>query len=728
MLGQLHRVTPGTHENTSTAASAGPGETGAARHWLSVARMAWAVAAVLSAGWFLIKVALGYGQLTHVTPEVRHALAQAGFTPAQFTLLHLSLDGALVTVFTAVGWLIYLKRRGDWMALLTALALVVWGPHNGLLVGTGYTPPVSGPLSLAGAATVGLMGYGSWMLFFYLFPSGRFVPSWTRLCAVTWVVMVFLWSATPVGPPHWPKLPRLLLVIALWGSFPVSQIYRYWRVSTPTQRLQTKWVVFGIALGVTGFTLSSHVIGALSGPLPTEPVRQLIGSGLDDVFIALIPLSMGIAILKHRLFDIDLILNRTLVYGALTALVVGGYVVIVGVLGALFQARGNLALSLLATAAVAVLFQPGRQWLQKAANHLLYGERDDPYALISNLGRQLEAALAPEAVLPTMATTIREALKLPYVAIAPDGNVGMVAAGEPRGELLHVPLTHAGKSVGQLILSARSPGETFSAAESRLLDDVANSAGAAVQSARLTRQLQHSREQLVLAREEERRRLRRDLHDDLAPSLAALALTASTAGDLIPYQADTGRRLVEELRQGLRLKVGEVRRIAHDLRPPTLDELGLIAAIREQAERYTGMEGAEGAGGSPLQVMVDVPVQLPPLTAAAEVAAFRIIQEGLTNVARHAHARHCLIRLVFTEISSGSILEVSVGDDGVGLPVREGSEAAGLGLRSMRERASELGGSCMIERSPEGGTCVRASLPIPGGKEEADGRIARLDH
>ncbi|MDQ2831673.1 MAG: hypothetical protein M3Y74_21820, partial [Chloroflexota bacterium] len=239
---QLNRADDAGSVSPSWTASTGSVETPAMARWLPAARMAWAVVAVFSLGSFLVMVALGYGQLIHVTSGTRHALARAGLSPTTYALLRLALDTAFVAVFTVVGWVIYLRRHADWMALLTALALVVWGPHNGSLVGTGYGPPsTSTGLSAVGASLVGLIGYGSWMLFFYLFPSGRFVPRWTRLCAVAWVGMVVLWAATPFGPPHWPRLLAVALVSVLWGSFAVSQVYRYRRVSTPTQRLQTKW-------------------------------------------------------------------------------------------------------------------------------------------------------------------------------------------------------------------------------------------------------------------------------------------------------------------------------------------------------------------------------------------------------------------------------------------------------------------------------------------------------
>ena len=216
--------------------------------------------------------------------------------------------------------------------------------------------------------------------------------------------------------------------------------------------------------------------------------------------LLLVPVFTYIAILRYHLYDIDVVINRTLVYGALTACVVGIYVLAVVALGALFQARGNLAVSLLATGLVAVLFQPLRSRLQRGVNRLMYGERDDPYAVISRLGKRLEAALAPETVLPTVVETIAQALKLPYAAIVLKEGEGFrtaAAYGSPRGEPETLPLVYQREEIGRLVLSPRAPGESFSDADRRLLEDLARQAEVAVHAVRLTADLQRSRERLV---------------------------------------------------------------------------------------------------------------------------------------------------------------------------------------------------------------------------------------
>jgi signal transduction histidine kinase len=414
------------------------------------------------------------------------------------------------------------------------------------------------------------------------------------------------------------------------------------------------------------------------------------------------------------LWDIDVLINRTLVYGSLTIVIAGVYALVVGGLGALVQTSGNLLLSILASGLIAILFHPLRQRLQQGVNRLMYGERDDPYAVLARLGQQLEVTLAPEAVLPTITETLAHSLKLPYVAInlkQGDEYVEAAVYGSPRDDLLRLPLVYQAEPVGELILSPRAPDEDFTPADQRLLNDLTHQVGAAAHAVRLTtdlqrltRDLQRSRERLVLAREEERRRLRRDLHDGLAPTLAALALAASTAGDLIPSDPEAAASLVAELETEIRAAVADIRRMVYDLRPPTLDELGLAAAIRERAAQINHQNQRGSATMNGLHIIVEAPDDLPTLPAAVEVAAYRIALEAITNVVRHSKANTCTIRFELADE-----LLVKITDDGIGLPAQHRS---GVGLLSMRERAAELGGSCTIQRMEGSGTRVSARLPV----------------
>jgi signal transduction histidine kinase len=484
-----------------------------------------------------------------------------------------------------------------------------------------------------------------------------------------------------------------MLFVAGLGAV-ISLLVRF-RRATGHERQQIKWFASAAALTLVWII----VFG--------EPVSA--GRGLPEAIVALsvllvipsVPIATGIAILSYRLYGIDRIINRTLVYGALSVIVVGLYVLVVGSLGALLQIQGGLFASLLAAGLVAVLFAPLRDRLQRAVNRLMYGHRDDPYKVLSDLGERLDSTLSPDAVLPAVAETVAGALKLPYAAIALKQDGEFIEATkhgkkEGAGELLTLPLTYQNEEVGKLLLAPRAPGEPFGKADVVILEDLVRQAGVAAYAVRLTADLQRSRERLVTAREEERRRLRRDLHDGVGPQLAALTLELETATELVSDNAEASA-LIAKLSRRTRDTIADIRRSVHALRPPTLDELGLVGALEEVAAQYDRDD---------LRVSVESPEELPPLSAAAEVACYLIAREAMTNVVRHSGASNCWVRIALDEDANALRLEVE--DDGRGIGK---NDRAGVGMNSMRERTEELGGGCTVGRSMKGGTLVSARLP-----------------
>jgi signal transduction histidine kinase len=332
----------------------------------------------------------------------------------------------------------------------------------------------------------------------------------------------------------------------------------------------------------------------------------------------------------------------------------------------------------------------------------------------------VEEALDPEAVMPAIVRSVAEALRLPYAAIAlPQGHALTVVAatGDPVVAPTRFPLNYQAEPVGELLLGPRAPGEIFGIRDRRLLEDLARQIGVAVHAVRLTAELQLARERLITAREEERRRLRRDLHDGLGAQLAALSVQTSVLHKLVRRDPAGAEAAAVELGAELRAAVADIRRLVHGLRPPALDELGLVAAIRQRAGQYaTG--GPVPVRGVPvtvdtegtsdavvLDVVVEAPPTLPDLPAAVEVAVYRIVEESLTNVVRHAHARRVIVRLTIDDD-----LHLSVQDDGVGI---NPGQPIGVGLLSMRERAVELGGTFAADVLPGGGTRVDVRLPLP---------------
>jgi signal transduction histidine kinase len=505
-------------------------------------------------------------------------------------------------------------------------------------------------------------------------------------------------ATNPLGIPHAAPALRLvdgigLGVFAVAAACSVASVLARFRRGTQQERQQLKWLAYAMAVVLVAFGLSWVPV--------TTPLAQVLLLGS----ITLIPVAMGIAILRYRLFDIDLLINRTLVYAILTLVLGGTYVGVVAAARLLLQGRATAGVSVVATALVAVLFAPLRSWLQQRTDRLLYGDRHDPHTALSRLGRRLEATMAPEAVLPSLVETVAESLRLPYVAVrvetGPATAGSTVEHGRLVGEPLCLPLVHQGQPVGELVLGPRTPGEGFSAADRRVLAELAAQAGVAVHAMRLTAELQQSRAHLVTAREEERRRLRRDLHDGLGPTLAGIILGLETAGNLLDGQppADQTRALLERLRDETQGAIAGIRRLVYGLRPPALDDLGLVAALQTQAATL-------GQGSDGMMVSVEADGDLSVLPAAVEVAAYRIVLEAVTNATRHAHAQRCRVWL-----RHNRTLQVEVRDDGVGL--RAGWHA-GVGVTSMRERAVELGGTLRVEPAAGGGTVITASLPVSG--------------
>jgi signal transduction histidine kinase len=560
-----------------------------------------------------------------------------------------------------------------------------------------------------------------------LFPDGR--PLSPRWRPVAWAVgvglagVVLVYASSPEvgalggwipgGPSNIVEVlnvlgsaSAILLIAGMFGSL-TSLIVRF-RRSRGVLREQLKWLVYAVGLAFFTAVLGNVLAAILPGGDPLQ--LSIISIGIA---VMMIITAIGIAIVRHHLYDIDLLINRTLVYGALTVLIAGIYILVVGLLGSLFQARGEFSTSLVATGVVAIGFQPLRERLQRVINRLMYGERDDPFAVLSRLGERLEGAFAPDALLVMLVDTIAQSLKLPYVAIALGSQAETriaASVGEPIIDPEQFSLIFQREIFGQLLVGPRAAGEKFNLPERHLLANIARQAGTAVHAMQLAVDLQRSRVQLVTAREEERRRLRRDLHDGLGPTLAALHLQAGTVRRLMRKEPDTAESIVDDLKVELKGLLEDIRRLAYELRPPALDELGLVGAIQSLSTRIRKEDdgshdvGSEQQRLSEHEVTIQASGDMRSLPAAVEVAAYHIVQEALLNSMRHARASQYVVRLDRSES-----LTLEIVDNGQGLPPRY---HAGVGMLSMRERAAELGGWCSVESPPEGGTVVHALIPV----------------
>ncbi len=519
----------------------------------------------------------------------------------------------------------------------------------------------------------------------------------TWLPALAWTAAVTVvgagrpypaWMATAVPLQNGITVLCLLAIVTAVGL----QLARSRKPdSDPVQRQQLVWLgASAIISGLLVLALWAVPSLLLGSPLLPE---DLIGvPGL--VFVA----GLSVAMLRYRLFDLDVVLARTLVYSALTLAVVLIYLATVSLLtGFVAEQPGGIAVIGAVTVAVAV--NPLRVGLQRVVNRALYGDRDDPYRALTRL---TELLTAREVAWDEVAGALRGALRVPFVALADaTGSVvrsGMAPADPDR--ILVEPLRHGDATLGRLEVGTRGRGERFTAAERRLLQDLAAQITVAWRDEQLDREVRASRERLVLAREEERRMLRRTLHDEVGPTIAALSLRAETVKNLVgPETSDDVTRVLDRIEQDATQAAEMVRRLAYDLRPPSLDESGLAEALREQF----------AAIARPTVHFAADPLSTDgvPLPAAVEAAAYRIAIAAVANVVRHAGADSCWVRLG----RNPSGLEITIADDGTGPPP---DLRAGVGITAMRERAAELGGTCTVAERPGGGTLVRAVLPIGG--------------
>lgn len=673
------------------------------KYWQFFIRALWWIIAGLSLALIVAALLYRINRPWQFEESDYLAVARLGLTIPFYNAWYSAQELVLPIVWAFLGLSVFLLQPKDRGVLLFSIFLLTF--------------PISGPPTFNALVRdnpgwripyeiVAIVGLLTSYLGFYLFPNGSFVPRWSRwmmpIC-LAWVILASpakgLWHDTPIG-----SIGHLTLL----GVGIAALIYRYRRSSTPSQQQQIKWIVFALVLAVIGQIVNELYFVFIIGDSDDWAFRMvaylIFGQPIAVVGTQLfVALAIAFSVMRYRLWDIDVVINRTLVYGLLTALIVGIYVLIVGGLGALFQSQGNIAISLSAAGVVAVVFQPLRERLQRGVNRLMYGERDEPYAVLTRLGHRLESTLAAEAVFATIVQTVAESLKLPYASVELAGDDGehKLEVAFPSGtesspsELISLPLTYQGETIGQLRLAPRAPGEPFSPADRLLLEGFARQAGVAAHAIRLTTDLQRARERIVTAREEERRRMRRDLHDGLGAQLAALNLQAGAIQKTVSQDPTKASTMLDELRAEIKSSIANIRRIVYDLRPPALDELGLLSTLRDQVTHY---------GDSGVHFKTELPDLLPALPAAVEVAVYRIAQEALTNVARHSQAQYCTLRL-----SLGDDLKLEISDDGTGLPA---DYNPGVGLRSMRERAEELGGRFEIESLPGRGTNILAQLPF----------------
>ena len=618
------------------------------------------------------------------------------------------LGVAVVAAFNVTGAVVIAARPHHLIGWLLLGGGLTWAIGNAGIDLTTYgldhpgSVPAISLLALGGAVVRDVGWYAVILGLPIYFPTGQIAgPRWRWLPRSLVVVVVASIVSTLAAPDADLRLDGwrnpLALPHELWFVDPlgfllsvpfalvvaggaVAQLRWRWRQGTDLERQQVRFVTMTAGLPV------------LAGPLSFVPGAP---SSLFTVAVLPLPVAVGYAVLARGLYDLRTAVNRTAVWILLSALVAGIYALVIAGVGGALDLGTAAWLPAVAVGVVAVSFAPLRDALQRGVDRVLFGRWQQPYELLALLGQRLEATADIDRLLQE-ATTELASLGLRRVRIQnAHGQVLAQSADDQdqdeSAEDDQIPLLVYGERVGTLRF--RQPATRLRPADRRLLEDLAVHLGGVLHDHRLTEELQRALERVILAREEERRRLRRDLHDGLGPALAGHLLRLDViARELGPDSHVAG--LVRALREELRTTVLDVRRVVEGLRPPALDELGLAGAVEQSVQRLTA--------GSGLRVDVSV-APLPPLPAAAEVAAFRIITEAVTNVVRHSEAGWCRVSL---EPRPG-LLRLVVEDDGIGI----GSpQSAGNGLHTMRERAEEMRGSLTV--NGHRGTRVVAELPV----------------
>ncbi|HEV3232135.1 MAG TPA: GAF domain-containing sensor histidine kinase [Candidatus Dormibacteraeota bacterium] len=468
---------------------------------------------------------------------------------------------------------------------------------------------------------------------------------------------------------------------------------------------------------------------------PTPNWTAPVPVAAEIVAFGSLPVCMAVAVLKYRLYDLDLVVSRSLAYAALAAFISAVYVAIVVGLGSLVGsgARPNLVLSIVATAIVAVGFQPAQERLQRIANRLVYGRRATPYEVLSEFSGRVAETYAAEEVLPRMARVLQEGTGAEHATVwrrsgawlapaatSPESVVGYEplavsdgALPEIAGAARSVPVRYGDELLGALTVTKRA-GESLAPIEEKLLGDLAHQAGLVLRNVGLTADLtarlddlRASRQRLVAARDQERRRLERDLHDGAQQHLVALKVKLSLAEALARKDPESARATLQQLKADADEALETLRDLARGIYPPLLADKGLEAALQAQARKATVPVTVEAAG-------------IGRFSQEVEAAVYFSCLEALQNVQKYAGASHAGIRLMAVD----GWLSFEVRDDGRGFD--PDSAGGGTGLTNIADRLDALGGALTLDSAPGRGTRVAGRLPVPdpgaGGLTPADRR------
>lgn len=613
----------------------------------------------------------------------------------------------------------------SWLAAGGAVAVV--RPHlpfGGLLVGgglflasSGFLTALAHVLQVSGALPAEWVGWaGGWVFFphllmmcmtYLLFPLGTIATRMQR--AIAFVALV----ATLVGTISLALIPGPLA-----SAGPLAQLVN------PLGGTVAAITTAGLAAACMVATMGAALVN-LARNLRTLPsglragTRVVLWLGAINlaigilavfppgnwVYLATVPATMlltaaiGIAAVLGPLWDLKQTLGRVLVYALLTLLTGSVFIGIVWITSA---AIGNDFLGVpIASLLVCIGFAPMQQWLRTAIRRLLYGRNAEPLLVLTEFGQAVEAAGTPREALQRLCDLAKTTLKVPWIEFSIDASTVKISCGTEPEYHSSFPLHHHGKVQGIMAVGYRPGQQRFSAPDQLLLQNLARQASASAYSLALLGRLQHEGLKLSTAREDERRRIRRDLHDGVASRMTAVGLTLDVAELSIIRDADRCRDLLAKTRRDVSSTLNEVRRIIDGLGPSDVEHLGLAGALQALAERFRG---------SSLRITVRCGQGTDSIAEELAEASYWIASEAVHNAARHARATECLVDITV----DGPLLRLTISDNGTGVAT---DDKTGIGIAGMQARAKSLGGQCRILASDDHGTSVDVAFPLAGQHE-----------
>ncbi|GAB7103359.1 hypothetical protein JCM4814A_16730 [Streptomyces phaeofaciens JCM 4814] len=471
------------------------------------------------------------------------------------------------------------------------------------------------------------------------------------------------------------------------GTVVLAGTWVLFEITTGDDRRRVLWLV----LGAAATTLGGMLQFAAENSLPMGPVATVVATSAVSLPF---PLAVTVALVAPRRADVRVVIRGATVLIVMLALSTAVYEGVAAVWELVVGTRPGKGVPALLAATIAAGYQPVRQRVEASMDEMLFGRSADPVETLTRLGTDLTAGAPP----PLWLHTLRSTLGVPGIALRQDGTAVATAGTMDDGHTTRTALRAGAEDVGDLVVCLPPGHLRLPRAATAVLDLVAAPLAQALHAARLSEQLRVSRGRVVTALEEERRRMRRDLHDGLGPALTGIAYTTDAAANLIATDPEHAVRTLRGLRADIGDAITEIRRIVYGLRPRAIDELGLVDAVRQR------IAPLRAADGRPLTVTVDAPQRLPPLPAAVEVAAYRVAVEAVTNIARHSDGTTATLTL---NLPHPALLRLTVTDTGHCTT----PWTPGVGIQSMHERVEEIGGTLTLRPTPEGAT-LTADLPL----------------